>query len=154
MGGYIRTSLNGITLKECYAYNPIIIDYVRTSVNTALPLRVAESKIMMFGQVSCVMKLTRPHRFANRVGGEGRFVEECPPCKLIDVGNAKRYRTCRGKAAILAAPQRRVGKLSKIIGDEQFEIDFLYIKIKESTIKNIEVIFPARNQYIIFGETK
>ncbi len=29
--------------------------------------------------------------FANRVGAEGLFEEECPPCKLIDVGNAKRY---------------------------------------------------------------
>jgi hypothetical protein len=37
------------------------------------------------------MKNSRPHRFANRVGGEGGFKEECPPCKLIDVGNAKRY---------------------------------------------------------------
>ncbi len=31
--------------------------------------------------------------FANRVGAEGLFEEECPPCKLIDVGNAKRYVT-------------------------------------------------------------
>jgi len=37
------------------------------------------------------MKPTRPHRFANRVGGEGEFEDEYPPCKLIDVGNAKRY---------------------------------------------------------------
>ena len=37
------------------------------------------------------MGCARPHRFANRVGGEGGFKEECPPCKLIDVGNAKRY---------------------------------------------------------------
>ena len=37
------------------------------------------------------MEPTRPHRFANRVGGAGGIEEVYPPCKLIDVGNAKRY---------------------------------------------------------------
>jgi len=37
------------------------------------------------------MKPTQPHRFANRAGGEGGHKEVGPPCKLIDVGNAKRY---------------------------------------------------------------
>jgi len=36
------------------------------------------------------MKPTRPHRFANRVGGEGGHKEVSPPCKLIDAGNAGR----------------------------------------------------------------
>src|SRR5690606_28479041 len=42
------------------------------------------------------------HRFANRVGGEGGHKEVSPPCKLIDVGNAKRYRSS-GKRRILTA---------------------------------------------------
>ena len=47
------------------------------------------------------MKLARPHRFANRVGGEGRFKEEYPPCKLIDVGNAKTLGEMFGARKIL-----------------------------------------------------
>jgi hypothetical protein len=68
----------------------LAIDGVVTAFNTALPLRAAESASWS-GSGRCVMENSRPHRFANRVGGEGGFEEECPPCKLIDVGNAKRY---------------------------------------------------------------
>ncbi len=43
------------------------------------------------GKVCYVMKLVRPHRFVNRVGGVGRLEEKSLPCKLIDIDNAKRY---------------------------------------------------------------
>src|SRR5690554_6393673 len=52
------------------------------------------------------MELTRTDRFANRVGGEGRFEEECPPCKLIDVGNAKRWPKSLATLALLAIVRR------------------------------------------------
>lgn len=38
--------------------------------------------------------------------------------------------------------------------DEYFKMDFLYVKAEENTIKNADITFPAKNQYIVVNDDR
>lgn len=52
------------------------------------------------------------------------------------------------------ALEQEVGKAIDEIKDEIFTVDFISIRENNETIKNAEVVFPAKNQYIIINGEK